>query len=152
MRRILSFSATIKKDLQTIGNCSVSYHYEKINGSAEYNICYVLSVLYINNDKSGLNPEIWNEQKSSCWVSIDEGKRLVLDSLKKLYPGNSSFDFEIKDENYAIEKNHKQYFILRDFKNGEQYVQYYSESYTLAQDTKLGIDVSFQEIEEKYLQ
>jgi hypothetical protein len=150
MRKVISFSASVRTDKGIIGNCFVSYLYCKMyNQQSE--ICYVDSILYVLNDSRYMNREFWNDGLSAYWTSIIEGKRLVADTLKTLYKDTESFYFDVKDEKYVIEKNQKQVYILKDNVNNAQIIQLIDPVNYINQETRESITMSFQEIEDKYL-
>ncbi len=149
MKRIICFSAIVlEEDNTVVGNCFVAYHYEKIF-SENWNMCYVNSVLYIKNDERYLNSEVWNETQSKNWLSGNDGQRLVRQTLNELFGNNKVYCFIIKDEKYVIEKKQKQIFTLRDYVNKVQYLQIQDNG--LNQEEKVSLDMSIQEIEQKYL-
>jgi len=148
MRRIICFSAIVLDDKTIVGNCFVAYHYEKVF-SEKWNMCYVNSILYIKNDERFLNSEVWNETQSQNWFSVNDGLRLVQQTLNNMFENNKIYKILIKDEKYVIEKGQKQIYILKDYVNNIQYLQIRDNgSY---QEEKITLDISIQEIEEKYL-
>lgn len=148
MKRIFSFSAIVQDNNKIVGNCFVSYHYQKSN-SDKWDVCYVNSVLYIENNQRLIKSQLWNESEAQDWITPKSGKLIVLESLKKEKGNSDNYKLEIYDENYILERNGKQIYVLKDYNQNIQHIQIMVNK-KLNQEEKERISLSLDEIAEKY--
>jgi hypothetical protein len=147
MIKIINFSGLFDTDTGLKGNCWVSYNYEKINRSNAWNVCYVVSTIFITNDSMHVKHEVWDEQKTSANTSISEGMIFVEKCLKQIDSRISHCNFKISNENYFIENNGKRAYITKDFANKIQYKQFFTDTAILPQEEQLSINILLDDIE-----